>query len=357
MATVLTLDEAATLPGVTALQLRGQAWAGNTITPIIYNNLGILDVNVDHGVSQLDTALHNTAGAKIVVGFGLGAMVISKWLEVHGPTSDIPIGDVEFVCLGNPMRRYGGLLMNPTVKAVSDYNPWPLITAHPAPVNTPYTVTDFARQYDGIADVPETVTSTVCILNGAAGYLLVHPLYYDVGLDDSTNWEYVEGNITYILSPTYPLPLAGPWLNSLSLAADDYLRPIIEADFNRPMTGGYTSVEYLLHYPEDFAVSIEDTFKTLLCEAYTTHVDHLSLHTGDPGSTGANDSAVPHAALEWSDAADGLSTALAELSGITGDLTHIGLWEGATFRQGIPCPISYTATVDLAILVTHRVEQ
>ncbi|QDF19753.1 minor tail protein [Mycobacterium phage LilSpotty] len=104
-------------------------------------------------------------------------------------------------------------------------------------------------------------------------------------------------------------------------------------------------------------MSMNDDFQTLLIEAFTDAVDSLSLHTADPGTTGANDSAVPHAPLVWSTPVDGTSSATASLTGVTGDYTHVGLWDGETFRMGIECPVKYSAPADVAIMVTHSVEQ
>jgi hypothetical protein len=99
-----------------------------------------------------------------------------------------------------------------------------------------------------------------------------------------------------------------------------------------------------------------DDFKAILVTAFIDNVTHMSLHTTPgPGTTGANDSAVTHVELTWGSIVDGVSSALAEFADVTGDYTHIGLWEGATFRQGIACEIHYTAPANLAILVTHEV--
>ncbi|MCG7610335.1 hypothetical protein [Mycobacterium sp. CnD-18-1] len=104
-------------------------------------------------------------------------------------------------------------------------------------------------------------------------------------------------------------------------------------------------------------MSMHEDFQNLLVSAFTGAVDALSLHTADPGTTGANDSAVPHETLTWTTPVDGASSTTALLTGLTGDYTHVGLWQGATFRMGIEAPISYTAPADVAILVTHDVEQ
>lgn len=100
-------------------------------------------------------------------------------------------------------------------------------------------------------------------------------------------------------------------------------------------------------------MSLTDATKTVLCAAFTTNVDHMSLHTADPGVTGANDSAIAHKTVTWNGETDGVDTATITYTGLSGDFTHIGLWEGATFRQGIECSIHYTAATTITILLTH----
>lgn len=103
-------------------------------------------------------------------------------------------------------------------------------------------------------------------------------------------------------------------------------------------------------------MSLPSAFKTTLCQAFTNGVNKLSLHTADPGTTGANDSAVQHATVTWTGPTDGVATALVQISSLTGDFTHIGLWSDSTFKQGIPCVINYGAATNVAILVTHEVD-
>jgi hypothetical protein len=97
--------------------------------------------------------------------------------------------------------------------------------------------------------------------------------------------------------------------------------------------------------------------KTLMCQAFTGNVDKLSMHDGDPGTTGAHDTGVTHASLVWSAPSGGVSTATGSFTGLVVAATHIGLWEGSTFRQGIACPINYTVATDIDILVSHQVDE
>ena len=100
-------------------------------------------------------------------------------------------------------------------------------------------------------------------------------------------------------------------------------------------------------------MSATDDFKNELCEAFTGRVDAMSLHTANPGTTGANDSEVDHVALTWSEPSDGESSATAVFSDLVGEYPFIGLWDGDTFRQGIAVSINYSAPTDVAVMVTH----
>lgn len=103
-------------------------------------------------------------------------------------------------------------------------------------------------------------------------------------------------------------------------------------------------------------MSLEPTFRNSLCQSFTTNVDKMSLHLDDPGTDGSNDSTVPHEAVTWSSPTDGVSTATVEYDDLTGDYTHIGLWDDTTFRQGIPCEIHYVTAADVTVTLTHEVD-
>lgn len=104
-------------------------------------------------------------------------------------------------------------------------------------------------------------------------------------------------------------------------------------------------------------MSLTEAFANLVCTGFTVHVNRMSLHIGDPGTTGANDSGITHAVLTWTTPSSGLSTASVTFTNLTGDYTHIGLWEGATFDQGIEVSIHYSAPATITILLTHDVGQ
>jgi hypothetical protein len=70
-------------------------------------------------------------------------------------------------------------------------------------------------------------------------------------------------------------------------------------------------------------------------------ITHASLHTADPGTTGANESSAARQAVSFTVDADGdltLDSTLAFTGGAaSGACTHVGLWSassGGTFRGG-----------------------
>lgn len=98
------------------------------------------------------------------------------------------------------------------------------------------------------------------------------------------------------------------------------------------------------------------TLKNNLADAFKADVTHVSLHTDDPGTTGANDSGVTHAAITWGSSSAGVVSGTAQFNNLTVVCTHIGLWEGATFRGAYENAFTVTdATVNL--VVRHEVAE
>lgn len=173
---------------------------GRTFHRIWYPNIPSAD-NARAGVAALDRHLHETPGMKIVFGHSMGAQVAAKWLRERGPTSDIPPSEVVFVLAGNPERKYGGALAVPATPKLWDmWQVEPTYGGPGIPDDTPYTVIDYARQYDWWADGPTVTTpSRAAQSNGSQA---VHRDYFHVGIDDPDVLTYVEGNRIYKLKPT-----------------------------------------------------------------------------------------------------------------------------------------------------------
>lgn len=239
MATVFTLAGAfAAGPSYLNTCLRGTITNGNTVVPINYPNWTIFEAQVDTGAQMLNDAITSTSGMKIAFGHSLGAVVISNWLRNYGPTCTVSADELVFILIGNSVRLYGGEL---SAQGLGFFFP----NSYPIPADTPYTVTDFARQYDGFADIPQftgdATQNTEAFLNSISGEGGVHPYYYNVALTDPGNVSYTPvvdgapGNVTYMWSPTWPVPALGSTQNMTTLALDALLRPGIEAAYSRPV--------------------------------------------------------------------------------------------------------------------------
>lgn len=92
------------------------------------------------------------------------------------------------------------------------------------------------------------------------------------------------------------------------------------------------------------------------CAAHQ-NINKVSLHTGDPGLTGANDSGATKQTITWSTPSGGWMKGTVTFTAVTGTFTHIGLWVNSTFitseRLGVTLPSSQT----LSVLVECSVEE
>lgn len=203
-AIVLTLDPAF-FRGTTALSMRGWARRNGRVRNINYGAIPLLPFTVI-GAKMLDSelkrAINETTGPISVLGWSQGAQVVYKWLRQYGPRSGIPVNRVHFISIGNPERLYGGatVVQSPPRKLFGN-KPVASYGGRGVPSNNRYRVTDFARQYDGWADLP-TVASpsalSLATINDA-----YHLDYFSVSIEDSDVVEFVgPGNVTYLLKPT-----------------------------------------------------------------------------------------------------------------------------------------------------------
>lgn len=226
--------------------LGGSVTDGQTVVRVAYDARGAADANLADGAAKFDTLLHSTPGLKIGYGYDLGAAALTYWLANTGPGSDIPDSDLAFVLLGNPARKYGGILNNLNISGFPQtfwerllWGPW---TASPVetPSDTPYTVLDLAREYDGFCDFPDVTAAagyTVAAENARWGAVDLHSHGYDtVSSSDLDNYGFVEGNVTYMLAPTMPAPyLKRHWYEYFRVAqeqADKAIRPKIDASYS-----------------------------------------------------------------------------------------------------------------------------
>jgi hypothetical protein len=190
---------------------------GRTFRRVWYPNIPSRR-NSELGVAALDKQLHETPGLKIVFGHSMGAQVAAKWLRERGPASDIPASDVVFILGGNPERKYGGALLVPARPKLWGF--WPIEPTYGGPGipdDTPYTVIDYARQYDWWADAPTSATPNRTAQQNASQ--AIHSNYFTVGIDDPDVLTSIEGNRIYKLKPT-------------TIAASK--RVIVEQSYRRP---------------------------------------------------------------------------------------------------------------------------
>lgn len=107
-------------------------------------------------------------------------------------------------------------------------------------------------------------------------------------------------------------------------------------------------------------MSRTDLIKDPLAQAYADVAAKASLHTGDPGSTGANDSGITHQSLTWPDPPDGgviVSDSVNFSVPSSTELTHVGLWDSSDqFLDSFVNNISFgdATTYTLAISYTQE---
>lgn len=105
-------------------------------------------------------------------------------------------------------------------------------------------------------------------------------------------------------------------------------------------------------------MSLDVSVLNAQCAAATAMFDSVTLHTDNPGSSGANDDDTAGSkSLTWSSPSNGVSTATASWTGISGDWTHIGFWNSTTFVGAIEREISFPTSDDLTLVFQHRVAE
>lgn len=99
------------------------------------------------------------------------------------------------------------------------------------------------------------------------------------------------------------------------------------------------------------------TQKENVATGYANSAAYVSFHTGDPGTTGANEVAGTRAPITWTPGAtDGIITGTATGAVPNGTaLTHVGLWtasSGGTFLDKAPGAVTSTGSVSVNLTAT-----
>lgn len=259
MSTVLCMNAVGWGSGnAVAKMLKGSVTAGQNVVNVAYNSHRGGDANLIDGAAKFDTMLHATPGPKIGLGYDLGAAVLTYWLANYGPTSDIPAGDLAFVLLGNPARKYGGYLNSSSYQPGLDFvfGVWKASPVE-CPANTPYTVLDLAREYDGLADYPDVSSDPYYKLsadNARWGYRKLHKTGYNSILaSDLDNTGFYEGNVTYMLAPTMPLPIMSVMYQYLWVSkerSDRAIRPKVDVAYSWVRTAALYTPMVTAPFPE-----------------------------------------------------------------------------------------------------------
>lgn len=237
--TVFTIDGAG-FSGFLPTMLKGTVTKDAKVVPIQYpNKTGAGKVSaIDIGVANLDKAIASTAltsdDEMIVYAISMGSQVAYKWIREFGDESAL-VGRLSFVLLGNPERKYNGWCRVPKspLGGVPDYG------GVGVPEDQPYKIIDFVRQYDGVGDQPNADKPNVdAVINCLSG-MFIHSDYFNVTLDDSKNVSITEQNITYMWSPTYPLPHPSVsswwWIPPYMKSLDKKYRAKVEKSYSRPV--------------------------------------------------------------------------------------------------------------------------
>ena len=219
--------------------LGGELFRGRfTRRDIAYNNRFFGNLNFNDGRTKAKAALVESRGNVVVVGQSMGARIACSLMNDSHVLKKCPPSRCVFVLTGNPDRHYGGASNVPHSGITEAYG----VTGIPDAVQ--YRVFDVANQYDLAADHPSNRSIKAAVDNVSSE---VHSDYTATFMGDPRNTVWVDPSnplVTYILSPTYPLPTIEAKWYSLQRKADEdaKLRPQVEAGYTRPFPAPVTTI-------------------------------------------------------------------------------------------------------------------
>lgn len=194
--------------------------------------------NIQAAATNLQTLLLSLVanGPITVVTISMGGSVASellrRWHALPGHVGPVAPADVNFILLANPERKYNGAAQ--LNASFMPGTPFVVRYAEPPGISddTEYTVIDCTRQYDPIGDFPDLPNPSSNLLSQLfLGLFMIHNFYFEVTLDAEDNVSWTEGNITYILSRTYPVAMATIYFYSPDQMAETDV--ILREDFER----------------------------------------------------------------------------------------------------------------------------
>lgn len=202
--------------------------------------------SVAEGAAGLLRAIESISGRKIIACESQGCLSVTQLVAkfIADATTAPAAEDLIIVMIGNPATAGGGAsAQNP-----GGYEPFFRITFAGATPESQYETVNVTREYDFFADRPVNDPNALAVWNNLVAFLVVHPIYGDVDMDDPDNLIKVVGNTTYVLVPTKQLPMlqslydtAEAWrlltgqadLLQQVEALDARLRAIIDQDYDR----------------------------------------------------------------------------------------------------------------------------
>lgn len=205
-----------------------------------------MEESVTEGAAALFQAISSVSGRKVIACESQGCLAVTRLLMQFeaDPTTAPATGDLIIVMIGNPATADGGM----SAQKPGAYEPFFRITFPGATPETDYETVNVTREYDFFADRPQNDPNALAIWNNLVSFLVVHPFYADVDMDDPTNLVKSVGNTTYVLVPTKQLPMlrslynaAQAWqqltgrakLLQIVEALDARLRAIIDQSYDR----------------------------------------------------------------------------------------------------------------------------
>lgn len=180
----------------------------------------------------------------VVFGYSQSAGIATlemRYLQTLPVGQKPDLSQLSFVLAANPDRPDGGIYvrfnnpLSPLLQALG------FEVAGPTPTNA-YPTTDYAIEYDGIADFPQYPLDVLADANAISGIFFLHPTYSDLtptqiasGLVEPVSS--ADTQTTYILIPTQNLPLLDP-LRAIPVVGNP-LADLIQPDLRVLVDLGY----------------------------------------------------------------------------------------------------------------------